>query len=47
MITDHHYRDLLARALSWSDAHVSFDEAVAGLEASLRGVRHDLASRIW
>jgi len=39
MITDHHYRDLLARALAWSDAHVSFDEAVAGLDSSLRGVR--------
>jgi hypothetical protein len=30
-------RRQLARLLSWSDAHVSFDEAVAGLPASARG----------
>lgn len=33
------FRDLLSRALDWSDAHVSFDDAVAGLAAELRGVR--------
>jgi hypothetical protein len=27
----------LARLLSWSDAHVSFDDAVAGLPVALRG----------
>ena len=32
-------RDLLARALDWKDAHVTFDDAVAGLRPELRGVR--------
>ena len=32
-------RELLARALAWSDAHVSFDDAVDGLAPRLRGVR--------
>lgn len=32
-------RELLARSLAWSDAHVSFDDAVAGLEPRLRGIR--------
>ncbi len=30
-------RQLLVRLLSWSDAHISFDDAVAGLPAALRG----------
>jgi uncharacterized damage-inducible protein DinB len=30
-------RQHLARLLSWSDAHVSFDDAVAGLPVALRG----------
>jgi len=34
-------RDHLSRALAWGDAHVSFDDAVEGLEPSLRGVRPD------
>ncbi len=32
-------RDVLARSLAWSDAHVSFEEAVRGLPAHLRGTR--------
>ena len=32
-------RETLARALAWGDAHVSFDDAVKDLDASLRGVR--------
>jgi hypothetical protein len=32
-------RALLARSLGWSDAHVAFDDAVAGLEPALRGIR--------
>jgi hypothetical protein len=34
---DQELRRHLARLLSWSDAHVSFDEAVAGLPVSARG----------
>jgi uncharacterized damage-inducible protein DinB len=34
---DKELRRHLARLLSWSDAHVSFDDAVAGLPASARG----------
>jgi hypothetical protein len=30
-------RQHLVRLLSWSDAHISFDDAVAGLPAALRG----------
>ena len=30
-------REHLARLLSWSDAHISFDDAVAGLPVGLRG----------
>ena len=33
------FRTLLARALDWEDAHVSFDSAVEGLPAPLRGRR--------
>lgn len=32
-------RDLLSRSLAWSDAHVSFDDAVKDLAPELRGVR--------
>ena len=32
-------RDLLARSLGWSEAHVGFDEAVGDLPAQLRGAR--------
>src|SRR5687768_14031051 len=30
-------RELLAKALAWEDAHVSFDKAVVGISAALRG----------
>jgi len=30
-------RDLLARALAWHDAHVSFDQVVANVPSELRG----------
>jgi len=39
MTSDSSARDALARALSWSDAHLSFDRAVDGLPAHLRGTR--------
>lgn len=39
MISDSAPRDLLARSLGWSDAHVSFDEAVRDLPVHLRGTR--------
>lgn len=32
-------RDLLARSLGWSDAHVSFDDAIRDLPTPLRGTR--------
>jgi uncharacterized damage-inducible protein DinB len=32
-----HIRELLARALAWQDAHVSFDKAIAGIPRELRG----------
>lgn len=32
-------RDLLARSLAWSEAHVSFDDAVRDLPMHLRGAR--------
>lgn len=35
--TDQELRRHLARLLSWSDAHVSFDDAVADLPAAARG----------
>jgi uncharacterized damage-inducible protein DinB len=34
-------RDHLARALSWAEAHMSLDDAVADLPASLRGRKPD------
>lgn len=37
MNTSRHLRAQLARFLSWSDAHTSFEEAVAGLPAAMRG----------
>lgn len=37
MATDKAMRDLLARLLSWEDAHVGFDEAVADMAEHLRG----------
>jgi hypothetical protein len=39
MISDSAARDLLARSLGWSDAHVSFEQAVRDLPAHLRGTR--------
>lgn len=39
MVPDSATRDILARSLGWSDAHVSFDEAVRGLPDHLRGTR--------
>jgi hypothetical protein len=37
MTDDAHVRDLLRRLLSWEDAHVGFDAAVADLPPDLRG----------
>jgi uncharacterized damage-inducible protein DinB len=39
MTVDSAVRDLLARSLGWSDAHVSFDDAVRDLPVHLRGAR--------
>ena len=39
MTADPAIRDLLARSLGWSEAHVSFDDAVRDLPAHLHGVR--------
>ncbi len=39
MTADPEFRDLLARALGWSEAHVSFDDAVRDLPEHLRGAR--------
>jgi uncharacterized damage-inducible protein DinB len=42
------FRDQIARSLDWTDAHVSFDAAVADLSASLVGRRpDDLPHSIW
>jgi uncharacterized damage-inducible protein DinB len=38
-MSDRAIRDLLSRALAWGDAHASFDQAVEGLPADLRGIR--------
>ena len=39
MTADPEVRDLLARSLGWSEAHVSFDDAVRDLPVHLRGAR--------
>ena len=39
MSFDLNARDILARSLGWSDAHVSFEDAVRDLSAHLRGTR--------
>lgn len=39
MTADPAVRDLVARSLAWSDAHVSFDDAVRDLPVPLRGIR--------
>ncbi len=39
MTPDPKARDLLARSLGWSEAHVSFDDAVRDIPVHLRGVR--------
>ncbi len=39
MSADPEVRDLLARSLGWSEAHVSFDDAVRDLPVHLRGAR--------
>jgi uncharacterized damage-inducible protein DinB len=39
MTTDPAVRDLLARSLGWSDAHVSFDDAVRDFPVHLRAIR--------
>ena len=39
MNADAAVRDLVARLLGWSDAHVSFDDAVRDLPVHLRGAR--------
>ena len=38
-MSDAAIRDHLARALSWTEAHVGFDKAVAGIAADKRGIR--------
>ena len=41
-------RRLLSKLLDWEDAHVGFDTAVAGIPATLRGVRPDGAPHsLW
>ena len=40
-MNDSESRKLIARLLDWSDAHVSFDGAVAGVPVELRGTRVD------
>jgi hypothetical protein len=39
--TEHAFRDQLAKALAWHDAHVDFSRAVDGLRADMRGRRPD------
>ncbi len=39
MSNDTSIRESVAKVLSWGDAHVDFDRAVAGIPAALRGVR--------
>ncbi|HEX6925164.1 MAG TPA: DinB family protein [Longimicrobiaceae bacterium] len=39
MIADAAARDILARSLAWSDAHVSFERAVRDIPVHLRGTR--------
>jgi hypothetical protein len=39
MANDTATREMLARVLSWEDAHVGFETAIDGLPAGLRGVR--------
>jgi uncharacterized damage-inducible protein DinB len=42
------YRPIVAAALSWEQAHVSFERAVAGLPAELRGRRPaDYPHSVW
>ncbi len=41
MNRDKALRDLLSKLLDWEDAHVSFDTAVEGIPAELRGARRD------
>jgi len=36
---DQRFREMIARVLDWQDAHASYDSAVAGFPAELRGVR--------
>jgi uncharacterized damage-inducible protein DinB len=36
-MNDKSVRELLGRALAWHDAHATFDDAVAGIPADLRG----------
>ena len=39
MPSDAPFRETIARALAWEDAHTSFDAAVEGLDPALRGTR--------
>jgi uncharacterized damage-inducible protein DinB len=39
MVADSAVRDVLARSLGWSDAHVTFDKAVHELPVRIRGSR--------
>ncbi|WP_422930292.1 DinB family protein [Singulisphaera sp. PoT] len=41
MSTDSAIRDLLARSLGWSEAHVSLEDALREMPEDLRGVRPD------
>lgn len=48
MRIDDAVRELVARLLSWEDAHLGFEAAVADLPAGLRGVRPaDLPYSAW
>jgi uncharacterized damage-inducible protein DinB len=48
MNADAAFRDLIARALAWGDAHVSFEDAISGLAPALRGVRPPgLEHSVW
>jgi hypothetical protein len=38
-MTESFVRELVAKALSWEEAHVSFDAAVEGIPENLRGTR--------
>lgn len=48
MASPNSWRDIVASALDWEQAHASLDSAIDGLPAELRGTRPDgLAHSIW